>query len=86
MCEKLEQIGFSMNAVSFIEVFLTNRIQRACVNGTKSEWLNIKQGVPQGTILGPLLFLLHVNDMTNNCKTNTERIQRRRRHTIFRSR
>ena len=49
---------FQVNATSFIEEFLTNRIQRVCVNETKSDWLNVKQGMPQGTILGPLLLLL----------------------------
>ena len=58
MSGKQEQIGFSMNPFSFIEDFLTNRIQRVCVNETKSEGFHVKQGVPQGTILGPLLSLL----------------------------
>ena len=61
-----------MNAISFVTDFLTNRTQRVCVNGTKSNKLNVKQGVPQGTVHGLRLFLLYVNDLTNYCNPNTE--------------
>ena len=78
MCEKLEHIGFSMNAISFIKDFLTNRIQRSSVNGTKSDSLNVKQRVPQATKLGPIIFLLYINDMTKNCNPKTNNSIRRR--------
>ena len=64
-----------MNAISFIKDFLTNRIQHVCIKGTKSDWLKVKQGVPQGTIPRPFSFLLYVKDMTKKCYLSTEIIQ-----------
>ena len=48
---------------NFLDGFLSNRRQRVVLKGEKSCWQDVNSGVPQGSILGPLLFLIYVNDM-----------------------
>ena len=65
---KLKHYGLKGASYSLLESYLTNRKQQVEINGTLSEYGIIKHGVPQGSVLGPLLFLLYINDISESSK------------------
>ena len=62
---KIKSFGISGDLLELIKNFLSNRFQRVVLNGQTSEWGKINAGVSQGSILGPLFFLIYINDLTD---------------------
>ena len=67
--------GFSQEAKELLFSFLANRRQKVKLNGIFSDCEILNHGVPQGTVLGPLIFLLYVNDLSYKISTTEKVIQ-----------
>ena len=68
--KKIEAYGFSESAVDLFASFLKNRQQCVKINDVYSEWLKTNHGVPQGTVLGPLVFLVSINNFREKVQGN----------------
>ena len=69
---KLKQNGISGNLLNLLSNFLRNRKQRVVLNGQTSSWADVNAGLPEGSILGSLLFLIYINNLTDGLSSNAK--------------
>ena len=72
LLQKLRHYRLKENVINWIKSFLCYRKQRVKLNGFYSDWAEVLSGIPQGTILGPILFIIYINDLPDLCQQFVE--------------
>ena len=85
LLNKLKQINFDPMSISMIRSFLSERYQKVTLPNCHSDWIKLYQGVPQVTILGPLLFNIYVNDMQHEVQNDCNLLQYADDTMVFKS-